>query len=294
MAHCPADATDAHTLNKLGFWPSVEVKGLADVITWRMMNLRSPELPDLEDKYQGRLRAERLGIPVPGLVGAWEHADDIPFEALPAQYVMKASHLAGAVAVMDDGRELIEDQELGTAELREMARGWLSRRYHSMQWAVWAIPKPMIMVEEMAMMHTSRGQWGGKGALDLKVLTVWGKVLLIYVATQDHGGTNYRMSVMLPTWNVTNFGAPLSRRACPPTHTWLTRHAAFCDKGIKWLNGGTCDNSRLYGQPHEIPPPRPVGIERLVKDAERMAEGIDILRVTPHHHHPAHAVRRRG
>lgn len=73
------------------------------MLVWRMQYDRRPLLKTLENKLTGREYAEANGVPVPELYWSGTDVENIPFDDLPASYVLKAAHLSGAVIIVKNG-----------------------------------------------------------------------------------------------------------------------------------------------------------------------------------------------
>jgi len=73
-------------------------------LQWLKLYDRKPEYPMMVDKYEVKdYVAKQIGqeyiIPT---LGVWDHFDDIDFESLPNQFVLKATHDSGSVVICKD------------------------------------------------------------------------------------------------------------------------------------------------------------------------------------------------
>ena len=107
---------------------------------------RNPLLPLTADKYRAReWVADQLGTDavLKPLLYVTDNPDDIPWEDLPADFVVKPNHLSGAYRIIRDGN--IDRDDILTA-----CKNWLSRQYapFSMEWAYLPI-KPVILIEQL-------------------------------------------------------------------------------------------------------------------------------------------------
>lgn len=115
-------------------------------IQWLKLNDRKDIYPELVDKYQVRQHmAQRIGeaFLVP-LLGVWDSAEDVDFDKLPKQFVLKPTHASGNVLICRDKDSF--DQEAA----RQQMRAWLKREYYwgNREWPYKNI-KPRIIAEEM-------------------------------------------------------------------------------------------------------------------------------------------------
>jgi hypothetical protein len=98
-------------------------KTFGEKIQWMKLHDSTPLKTELADKYKVRKWiTEKIGDEylVP-LLGKWKNADDIDFDALPDQFVLKANHGAGWNIIVKDKREL------NIARARRKLNGWLKQ-----------------------------------------------------------------------------------------------------------------------------------------------------------------------
>ena len=77
-------------------------------LTWLKIYDHRPEYTDLVDKLKAKeIVGEKIGrehiVPI---YGAWDRADDIPFDTLPDQFVLKCNHDQGSVILVPDKGKL--------------------------------------------------------------------------------------------------------------------------------------------------------------------------------------------
>lgn len=90
----------------LGYWPDFdEPKTFNEKLNWLKLYDRKPEYTCMVDKYAVReYIAEKVGeeylIPLVG--GPWESFEEIDFDTLPAQFVLKTTHDSGGVVICRD------------------------------------------------------------------------------------------------------------------------------------------------------------------------------------------------
>ena len=111
---------------------------------WLKLNYRKPEFGDMVDKYEAKkFMADRVGeehiIPT---LGVWDRFDDIDFDALPDQFVLKCTHDSGGLVVVRD------KSKLDMAEARQKIEQSLKNNwfYHGREWPYKHI-KPRIIAE---------------------------------------------------------------------------------------------------------------------------------------------------
>jgi hypothetical protein len=142
-------------------------------LQWLKLYDHRPEYTRMVDKYGVKQYvAERLGeehvIPV---LGVWERAEDIDFDALPQRFVLKTTHDSGSYVVCKDKSKL----DIPAARAR-MAK-FLKRKYYdcNREWPYKNV-KPRIIAEQY--MEDSRS-----GELrDYKFFTFGGVPKVLYIA----------------------------------------------------------------------------------------------------------------
>ena len=120
-------------------------KSMSEKILCRNLFDRRPILATIADKAEVRnYVAERLGTEVlTKLYHLTDDVDTIPFDALPAQFVVKPTHGSGWVRVVTD------KTTLDRAELIATCKDWLSRNYYKEAFErVYKDIHPRIMIEQ--------------------------------------------------------------------------------------------------------------------------------------------------
>lgn len=118
---------------------------LNEKITWLKMNSDTTEWTRLADKYRVREYIKEKGYEdiLVKLLGVWERVEDMEFDKLPKQFVLKTNNGAGAVLFVKD------KAQLNIEETKAKINGWLKEDFGLMN----AEPhysriKPMIIAEE--------------------------------------------------------------------------------------------------------------------------------------------------
>lgn len=116
-------------------------------LQWLKIHNRKPEMTEMVDKYQAkRYVAERIGeeyiIPT---LGIYDSVEDIDFDALPNQFVLKCTHDSGGIVICTDKSGL--DKDAARKKLRKfLKRGyfWLNR-----EWPYKNVPRRIIAEQYM-------------------------------------------------------------------------------------------------------------------------------------------------
>jgi hypothetical protein len=152
-------------------------KTFNEKLQWLKLHDRNPLYTKLVDKYEVRKYiAETIGeqylIP---LLGVWENFDDIDFDKLPDQFVLKCTHDSGGLIICRDKSKL----DIKAAKKRIYS--CLKRNYY---WGCRELPykniKPRIVAEKYMVDES------GTELKDYKIFCFDGKPKALFVAT-DRG-----------------------------------------------------------------------------------------------------------
>lgn len=121
-------------------------KSFNEKLQWLKLNDRKDIYTKLVDKYEvKRYIADALGeeyiIPT---IGDWEHFEDIDFQQLPEQFVLKCSHDSGGLVICRDKGSL--DIEKAKLKLTRSLKN--NYYYHGREWPYKNV-KPRIIAEKL-------------------------------------------------------------------------------------------------------------------------------------------------
>lgn len=88
-------------------------KTFNEKIQWFKLYYRNRKMTMCADKYSVRryYKEKNLESHVVGLLGVWDNVEEINWESLPKQFVLKANHTAGDVWIIKD-KDMIDTQQL--------------------------------------------------------------------------------------------------------------------------------------------------------------------------------------
>ena len=122
-----------------------EPKTFNEKLQWLKLYDRNPEYTKMVDKYEAKKYvADIIGqeyiIPT---LGVWDKFEDIEFDKLPKQFVLKPTHTSGNVFICKD------KEKINYKQLRKMINKWLKRNYYLVhrEWPYKNV-KPRIIAEE--------------------------------------------------------------------------------------------------------------------------------------------------
>lgn len=151
-------------------------------LQWLKLNYRNPLFTQMVDKYNvRRYVTERVGseylIP---LLGVWDDPDEINFDTLPNQFVLKCTHNSGYGTCICQDKSSLDREKVK----RELRKG-LEQDYYrtSREWPYKNVPRRIV--GEKFMVDESNDD-PSKALIDYKVFTFNGEPRLIYVYQSAH------------------------------------------------------------------------------------------------------------
>lgn len=212
----------------LGKWPNLSYpKTFNEKICWLRLNDHNPHYAKLVDKYEvKKYVADIIGeehiIPT---LGVWERAEDIDFDSLPNQFVMKCNHDSGRIIICKDKDKL--DKEWAR---REMAKS-LKRDFYAItrEWPYKNVSRKIIAEQYMV-------DESGKELKDYKFFCFNGRVEFCkvdYGRFKEHHANYYD-----PVWNLLPFGEVScspdfeKKMDCPPNLDKMMEFACRLSKEI--------------------------------------------------------------
>lgn len=170
-------------------------KTLNEKINWMKFNYDTSEWTRLADKYLVREYVkQRVGEDcLVKLYGVWDNPDEIDFDKLPNQFILKTNHGAGTILPVQDKSKL--DISKTKAQLKE----WLKLRfgYDTMEPHYLKI-KPLVIAEQLL---ENTCDFSASLA-DYKVYCFDGKPFCILVCTDRVIGKQSRFSYYDCNWNL--------------------------------------------------------------------------------------------
>ena len=178
----PEDLIREEYVKHMGFRPNLEDPvRYTEKIQWRKLNDHDPLYSRLSDKVavrdwvQGRIGAKYL-IP---LIGVWDSYDQIDFNYLPDEFVLKTNNASSTVCIVPDKKKM--NHKL----MKKKFDFWMQMDYTRLQGyeSQYAGIKPKILAEFMV--HPQDGE---SDLRDYKFLCFNGKVHYIWVDLNRYHG----------------------------------------------------------------------------------------------------------
>lgn len=158
---------------RMGKFPNLNhPKTFNEKIQWLKLHNRKPEFSSMVDKYEvKKLIAKQMGeeylIPT---LGVWDKFEEIDFDALPNQFVLKCTHDSGGLVICKD------KQSLDLEKAKKKINSSLSTNYywHGREWPYKSV-KPRIIAEQYMVDES------GVELKDYKIFNFGGEPKLIQV-----------------------------------------------------------------------------------------------------------------
>lgn len=162
----------------------VEPQTFNEKLQWLKIHDRKPYYSQLVDKYEAKVWAGKIigeEYIVPNL-GVWDTFDEIEFEKLPKQFVLKCTHDSGGLIICRDKNKLDINQARKVVEKSYKRNFYWSGR----EWPYKNV-KPRIIAEKFM----SDGRTEEMGLTDFKFFCFNGKPEFIYIS---HGLENHDLA----------------------------------------------------------------------------------------------------
>lgn len=155
-------------------------KTFTEKVQWLKIYDRRPEYTTMVDKYAvKKYVADKIGeqYVIPTLGGPWKSFDEIDFDALPEQFVLKTTHDSGGIAICKDKATF--DKEAAKKKLEEHLKN-----RHWKKWREWAYKDvPPQIIAEKYMSDGSLTTDGEEQLTDYKIFCFNGKPSMLFIAT---------------------------------------------------------------------------------------------------------------
>lgn len=217
-------------------------KSFNEKLQWLKLYDRNPEYTQMVDKYQVRdYIKEKIGedILVP-LLGVYNNFEEINFDLLPNQFVLKPNHTSGDIFICKN------KSEIDSKELKKIINKWLNRQYFWLhrEWPYKNI-RPKIICEKYLVDSSN------EELIDYKLMCFNGEPKCILVASGRHSLTGLKIDFLDLEWNVLPFKRekPRSNKKIPKPKTFdkMVKIAKILSKDIPFVRVDFYEvNGQLY------------------------------------------------
>lgn len=211
-------------------------------IQWLKLYNRNPEYTKLVDKYEFKLYVEEKlgnGYTFPTL-GVWDSFDDIDFDKLPKQFVLKCTHDSGGLVICQNKEKLDIDAA------RKKIQHCLKRNYftNSREW-LYKNVKPRIIAEPLMVDST------GEELRDYKFMCFGGTVRCIFTCTDRYSPGGLKVTFFDTNWQrmpfERHYHADPKEVLKPNSYDEMLRISEELSKGIPFVR---VDFYEINGQPY--------------------------------------------
>ncbi|MDD6147429.1 MAG: ATP-grasp fold amidoligase family protein [Lachnospiraceae bacterium] len=166
-------------------------KTFNEKLQWLKIHNRKPEYTTMVDKYAAKQYvADKIGSQyiIPTL-GVWDHFDDIDFDALPDQFVLKCTHDSGGLVICKNKSKL--DKKAAKRKIEHCLR----RKYFYIyrEWPYKDV-KPRIIAEK----YMTNGN--GEDLNDYKLMCFNGKVKTTFVCSDRFSKDGLKVTFYDTDW----------------------------------------------------------------------------------------------
>ncbi len=168
-------------------------KTFSEKLQWLKVNFRDPIQTVMVDKHEAKhFIAQRVGEQyiIRTTLAVWDSVEDIDFDALPNQFVLKCTHDSGGIVICKDKSSL--DREAAKAKLSASLQRDYSRI--SREWPYKDVPRRIIAEEYLS-------ELGSNEILDYKMYCFHGEPKLTVVCSNRFSKTGTRMNFYDIDWN---------------------------------------------------------------------------------------------
>ena len=217
-------------------------KTFNEKLQWLKLYDRKPEYTTMVDKYAVKkyvadIIGEEYIIPT---LGVWNHFDEIDFDKLPNQFVLKCTHDSGGIVICKDKNKL----DLKSA--KKKIEKCLKRNYYwsSREWPYKDV-KPRIIAEPY--MEDSKAH----ELIDYKFMCFNGKVKCSFTCSERFSKDGLKVTFFDKDWNVMPFERhyPVSKnpQKKPINYDKMIQFSEQLSKGISFVRVDFYEiNGQLY------------------------------------------------
>ena len=211
-------------------------------LQWLKLYNRKPEYTNMVDKYEAKkfvasIIGEEHIIPT---LGVWDSFDEIDFDRLPDQFVLKCTHDSGGLVICRD------KSKLDKGKARKMIRHCLKRNYYrnTREWPYKNV-RPRVLAEQYMVDES------GYELKDYKLMCFNGKVRCTFACSQRDSKDGLCINTYDRDWNPMPFGRENVRNSeelpKPSCYDRMVELAEILSDGIPFIR---VDFYQINGKPY--------------------------------------------
>lgn len=170
---------------------------LVEKINWMQFYSDTTLWTQCADKYRMREYVAEKGLEdcLPLLYGHWDDPEDIDFDGLPNEFVLKSNNGCGTVMIVRD------KSQLNIPSIRKDLKSWLKPYGYLGGQSHYLRIKPCIVAEELLHQDDAEKVFSPKSLVDYKIWCVNGEPESIWVAFNRHNALMVNMALFDKEWN---------------------------------------------------------------------------------------------
>jgi len=196
-------------------------KTFNEKLQWLKVYDHNPQYTVMVDKYKAKkyvadIIGEQYIIPT---IAVWDKVEDIDWDSLPRQFVLKVTHDSGGLVICKDKSKL--DIKSAQKKLRKSLKHdyYLEHR----EWPYKNVPRKIIAEKYMSN-QTVIGMDNEVGELtDYKLMCFGGEVKCTFTVSDRFSGAGMKVTVFDLNWNELPFG----RRHCPKSQVPIKKPSNY-------------------------------------------------------------------
>lgn len=165
-------------------------------LQWLKLYDRNPLYTIMVDKYKAKEYVSNIIGPeyiIPTL-GVWDKAEDIDFDKLPNQFVLKTTHDSGGIVICRD--KITFDKQSACKKLTKSLK--TNYYYHGREWPYKNVPHKIIAEKFM-------GNISGQDLEDFKFMCFNGKVKCSFVCSERFSKDGLKVTFYNTNWQIMPF-----------------------------------------------------------------------------------------
>lgn len=175
-------------------------------IQWLKLYDHNPLYPIMVDKheakkYVGDLVGTQYIIPT---IGVWNNYDEINFDSLPGQFVLKCTHDSGGLVIVRDKNNF--DKRAAQKKINKSLK--LNYYLQGREWAYKNV-QPRIIAEKYMSNHdfpeTGKNKYVTEGLFDYKLMCFNGHVKCSFVCSERNSPSGLKVTFFDKEWNIMPF-----------------------------------------------------------------------------------------
>lgn len=190
----------AELMYYLSFRKRMDLKNpssLVEKINWMQFNADTSLWTLCADKYRMREYVAKNGLEdhLPKLYGHWDNPEEIDFDALPNEFVLKSNNGCGTVKIVHD------KSTLDIHATKKMLKGWLKPYGYVGGQTHYLRIKPCIIAEELLHQDEKEKSFSPTSLVDYKMWCINGEPESVWVAYNRHNVFMVNMALFDKDWN---------------------------------------------------------------------------------------------